>query len=932
MIRLRKFLCLLLALVTVMGAFAFNDTAGEQVYAADTLTMVAGSTLIVNSSRGTVEGILAGTTAATVAGNFTGDASVYNLSGTKAADNDIVGTGYTLRLYSGTTLKDSLTIVVYGDVTGDGAISTADLLSISASIKGTSPLKGVCVYAADVNFDGATTASDNISSKKYLAGADIFSSLKGKQYVLVTAVAKFGSADNAKNGVSSTGTATAGTYYVHKSYPAGLNGMYYLTTSSDATGTGFWINPSHNVIVDDSSEDDSSEDDSSAVTATTYEVIVQINKYSTSTDAMNQQNASGTVAVGTYYIYRNYPNGYNGMYNITYDSTGMTAGFWINPAENVVSTGVVYVVEKETPKYSTAADAAAGTNAAGMLAPGTYYIYNKYPDGYNGMLNVTTDPTGTSVGYWINPNYTGSTASTYVISTDMPKYATSTDAINQQNSTGTVAAGTYYIYNAYPNGYNGVYNLTTDTTGNTAGFWINPNASGSTDPVDGVITLVRPVNKYSTSVDAGRQTNVTGTASAGTYYIYNAYPNGLNGAYNVSTDPTGNTAGFWINPNENTRGKLNYNTVKAVWLSQFDLAQVYVSGTSQMAESTFTTKIKNTLSAIKGCGYNTVLVQVRPNGDAFYNSSYYPWSRYVVGSYGKVASYDPFAIIEREAHALALSVHAWVNPMRLMSTSEITSVSSTYPIRQWYNDSTKNGKYIVAVDGYYYLNPGYEETRQLIINGVKEICINYNVDGIHFDDYFYPVGTTNSFDADAFAASGQASRATWRKRCVSAFVSGTYSAIKEIDSEILFGISPAGNINNNLNALYADVKTWCAGTGYVDYIAPQLYWGFEHKTSPFATVLAQWEAIVTSSSVKLCPAITMAKAYGTTDSNDGTEWTNNKDVIKRQIELSATCKNFGGVMLFTLKNFLNPYSCAFYSNLQAERANFEPVLKALYTE
>lgn len=932
MIRLRKFLCLLLALVTVMGTVAFNNAASKQVYAADTLTTVPGSTLSVDSAKGTVAGILAGTTAATVAGNFKGDVSVYNLLGTKVSDSAVVGTGYTLRLYSGTSLKDSLTIVVHGDVNGDGAISTADLLSVSASIKGTSPLKGAFVYAADVNFDGANTASDNISSKKYLAGADIFSSLKGKKYVLVTAVSKYASVTDAQNGVSSTGTAAAGTYYIHKSYPAGLNGMYYLTTSSAATGTGFWINPLHNEVGgNDSSEDDSSED-SSTVTAATYEVVVTINKYSSAVDAMNQTNATDTVSVGTYYIYRNYPNGYNGMYNLTNDSTGMTAGFWINPAENVVKTGVVYILEKDTPKYSTSADAAAGTNSTGMLAAGTYYIYNKYPDGYNGMLNITTDPTGESVGYWINPNYTSITAATYVVSKDIPKYSSSSDAVNRINATGTVTAGTYYIYNNYPNGYNGVYNLTADSTGNTPGFWINPKDITDTPDPDGTITLVRPVNKYSSSTDAGRQTNVTGTAAAGTYYIYKNYPNGLNGVYNVSTDPTGSTAGFWINPTENTTGKLNYTTMKAVWMSQFDLAQVYVSGASQANESTFTTKIKNTLAAIKNCGYNTVLVQVRPNGDAFYQSSYYPWSKYVVGSYGRVANYDPFAIIEREAHNLALSVHAWVNPMRLMSTSEITAISNNYVLRQWYNDTGKRGKYIVAVDGNYYLNPGYAETRELIINGVKEICLNYDVDGIHFDDYFYPEGVTNSFDADAFAASGQASRAAWRRLCVSAFVGGTYSAIKEIDSEILFGISPAGNISNNMNYLYADVKSWCSGTDYVDYIAPQIYWGFEHKVSPFDDVLAEWEAIIKSDSVKLCPAITMAKAYGTTDSNDGTEWTNNKDVIKRQIELSATCKNFGGVMLFSLKNFYNPYSGAFYSNLQAERANFEPVLKALYKQ
>lgn len=919
MIRIKKFLCLLLALATVAGTLSLGGFTG---FAADTLSLVAGSTLGIDTAKGIVTNVLPGMTAATVAGNFEGDVSVYNASGAVVADNTIVGTGYTVRLYSGSVLKDSLNVVVYGDITGDGAITTADLLSITTFIKGLSQLDGVALYAADINLDGGRTASDNLTAKQYLAGEDVFTSLKGKQFTLVADVPKYASSANAKSGTSSTGTASAGTYYVHKNYPAGLDGMYYLTASSAATGTGFWINPADNVK------------GTTPVQGTPYEVVVDINKYATAANAMAKTNPTGTVTAGTYYIYNGYPNGYNGMYNITTDPTGASVGYWINPEENKVATGVAYVLDKDTPKYSSAADALNMTNSTGTVAAGTYYIYNKYPDGYNGMFNLTIDPTGNTAGFWINPNaITPVTGTPYIVPMDIPKYATSADAVAKTNSTGTVAAGTYYIYNAYPDGVNGVYNLTTDSTGNTAGFWINPaEIGGGVNPDAGTITLVRSVNKYSSSVDAGRQTNITGTATAGTYYIYKNYPNGLNGAYNVSTDSTGNTAGFWINPSENTEGKLNYHTTKAVWLSQFDLANVYVSGASQMAEATFTSKIKTTLSVVKSSGYNTVMVQVRPNGDAFYNSSYYPWSKYVVGSYGRIANYDPFAIIEKEAHALALSVHAWVNPMRLMSTTEITALSSNNILKQWYNDTSKRGTYIVAVNETYYLNPGYAETRQLIIDGVKEICQNYNVDGIHFDDYFYPEGVTSSFDSAAFSASGQASLANWRRLCVSAFVSGTYSAIKEIDDEILFGISPAGNITNNMNYLYADVKTWCKTTGYVDYIAPQLYWGFEHSISPFDEVLAEWEAIMQNSEIQLIPAITMAKAYGTTDSYDGTEWSDHKDVIKRQIELASSCKNFGGVMLFSLKNFYNPSTGSYYANLTSERANFEPVLKALYRD
>lgn len=1000
-----KLICLILTFAIIAGAGVLNVNLGQFVSAADTFQLVTGSTLKVDTASATLVNLVPGITVGTVRGNFVTDVTVYDANGATAGDSAMIGTGYTIEDEDGNTI----TAVVVGDVTGDGMLSSPDFIAIKQYMKGITSLDQYSILAADVTGDGMVSSSDSVGVKTTFAGeSDIYSSYYGKAFVITKSIPMYASAANALAGTSSTGTAAAGTYYVHRSYPAGLDGMYYLTTTSAATGTGFWIDPADMGTVADSSEAESSEPDSSeadssevvtgtayvvvaeinkyatstdaaaqtnatgtvtpgtyyiynkypdglngmynissdttgasagfwinpaentTATGTPYEIVVTVNSYPTSTDAAAQTNANGTVEPGTYYVYNKYPDGYNGMYNITTDPTGESGGYWINPAENTVATAATYIVKQTINKYSSAADAAAQTNATGTVAAGTYYIYNNYPNGYNGMYNITTDPTGATVGYWINPAENGdvATATTYVLTQDMPKYASSADAANQQNSTGTATAGTYYIYNSYPDGLNGMYNLTTDSTGATAGFWINP--ADATIGTDGTITLVRPVNKYGYAADAINQTNITGTATAGTYYIYNNYPNGLNGMYNITTDSTGATAGFWINPKENTTGKLNYDTVKAIWFSQYDLANVYVSSGSQNTQSAFRYRIKQTMTAVKNSGYNTVIVQVRPNGDACYSSSLFPWSKYVVGSYGKTASYDPFQIIIEEAYAQALSVHAWVNPMRLMSTSEITSVSSDYIIKQWYDDSEKNGTYIVAVDGMYYLNPGYADVRNLIINGVTEICENYAVDGIHFDDYFYPDGVTTSFDQEAFEASGQASRATWRKLCVDAFVKGTYNAVKAVDSELIFGISPAGSITNNMNYLYADVKKWCSTSGYVDYIAPQIYWGFEHTYSPFDEVLAEWEALMTNANIKLIPALTLAKAYGETDTYDGTEWTDNKDVIKRQMELANTCTNFGGVMVFSLADFYNPANNSYVGNLTYERENYEPVLKAMY--
>lgn len=134
-----------------------------------------------------------------------------------------------------------------------------------------------------------------------------------------------------------------------------------------------------------------------------------------------------------------------------------------------------------------------------------------------------------------------------------------------------------------------------------------------------------------------------------------------------------------------------------------------------------------------------------------------------------------------------------------------------------------------------YYNPGSEEARQLIVDGVKEIVANYNVDGIHFDDYFYPT-TDASFDSGTYAAyqnsGGTLSLADWRRENVNILVRQTYAAIKSINPSVKFGISPQGNMSNNYNVQYSDVAKWISTSGYVDYICPQVYFGFQNQHQP----------------------------------------------------------------------------------------------------
>ncbi|MBQ9079969.1 MAG: family 10 glycosylhydrolase [Clostridia bacterium] len=384
---------------------------------------------------------------------------------------------------------------------------------------------------------------------------------------------------------------------------------------------------------------------------------------------------------------------------------------------------------------------------------------------------------------------------------------------------------------------------------------------------------------------------------------------------------------------------LNYSDFKAMWLSQYDLSSIYCSGSSQRSEQSFTSYMKTILSNVKGLGINTVIVQVRPFADSMYPSEYYPMSSMVVGSYGKEATYDPFAIIVEEAHAQGLSVQAWINPMRAMLDTEISRVDDKYPIKQWYNDPATKGKYVVKSSTRWYLNVAYDEVRQLIIDGAREIIENYDVDGLHMDDYFYPT-TDASFDSAAYAeyvrGGGKLSLADWRREQLNKLVSGLWSMVKEHDSDILFGISPAGNFNTVYNSQYADIYTWCAKEGYIDYICPQVYFGFEHGSCDFVKVSTTYQNMIKTDKVKLIIGMTLGKALsgsqGTEDKYAGTgkrEWIENQDILLRGLEYTKQLPKCAGVAYFCYQYFYNPTSGAAIPGTKAERDNFLPLLQTI---
>ncbi len=379
----------------------------------------------------------------------------------------------------------------------------------------------------------------------------------------------------------------------------------------------------------------------------------------------------------------------------------------------------------------------------------------------------------------------------------------------------------------------------------------------------------------------------------------------------------------------------NFDNVKAMWLSQYDLSAVYTAGGRQRERADFTERIKAILKNVADMGINTVYVQVRPFADSFYPSKVYPDSRYVSGAYGEEMDYDPFEIVLLEGHRLGLSVHAWINPLRAMTDDEIKKVGGEYEIKKWYDDPDTRGKYIVEVSERWYLNPAYPEARDLVCRGAREIAENYDVDGIHIDDYFYPT-TDESFDAVAYGAyktgGGRLSLADFRRENVNSLVRELYASVKAVNETMLFGVSPAGVMNNNYNKLYADVAVWCRNEGYIDYLCPQLYFGFEHATCAFDKLCREFSEMVKRDDIKLIFGMTLGKAKAEYDQYAGSgkyEWRDNKDILLRQLKYTETIDNCIGVSYFCYQYFFDPLTGKRVTETAEEVDKLLPLLKTV---
>ena len=258
---------------------------------------------------------------------------------------------------------------------------------------------------------------------------------------------------------------------------------------------------------------------------------------------------------------------------------------------------------------------------------------------------------------------------------------------------------------------------------------------------------------------------------------------------------------------------------------------------------------------------NAVIVQIRPTADAFWPSPYEPWSQWLTGTQGKSPGYDPLAFMVAEAHARNLEFHAWFNPYRVANHTDPTRLVASHPARQ-------HPGWVFAYGGKLYYNPGIPAVRAFVQDAMMDAVTRYDIDAVHWDDYFYPYpsGSTQIPDQQTFAqyGGGFSSIQDWRRNNVNLLVQEMRQRISAAKPWVKFGISPFGIWRNastdplgsatsglqSYDAIYADTRLWVRQQ-WLDYIAPQIYWHIGFSTADYAKLVPWWSDVVAGTTVQL---------------------------------------------------------------------------------
>lgn len=309
---------------------------------------------------------------------------------------------------------------------------------------------------------------------------------------------------------------------------------------------------------------------------------------------------------------------------------------------------------------------------------------------------------------------------------------------------------------------------------------------------------------------------------------------------------------------------------------------------------------------------NAIFLQVRPTSDALYKSDYFPWSKYLTGVQGLMPkdAFDPLEFWVTEAHKRGIQLHAWINPYRITKKTA-AEPEQTLASLDPSNPAVQHPDWVVKYMDDLYYDPGIPEVRQLVINGVLEVVNKYDVDGIHFDDYFYPGKAFNDGATYTKYGAGYANIDDWRRDNVNILIHDLSKAIKSARKEVRFGVSPFGiwqNKSSNPQGSdtqgnqsyfnqYADTRKWVK-EGWLDYIAPQIYWNIGYTKADYSKLVTWWQDTVKDTGVKLYIG---QAAYKALNPSPSSPWYGAAE-LEKQLQLNAKSPGVDGSIFFSYKS------------------------------
>lgn len=350
--------------------------------------------------------------------------------------------------------------------------------------------------------------------------------------------------------------------------------------------------------------------------------------------------------------------------------------------------------------------------------------------------------------------------------------------------------------------------------------------------------------------------------------------------------------------------------MRAVWITT--LGNVDFPSRKGLSAEEQKKEFINIVEKCKKLNFNTLIVQVRPSADALYESSYELWSEVLQGKQGVSPGYDPLLFMLQECHKRLIEFHAWVNPFRAISNIHYNHIHPEHITR-------RKPEWFFRYGDRVYFNPGIPEVRNYLLNVILEIVRKYDIDGLHFDDYFYPypISGEKINDESTFAQYGKDFKniEDWRRNNIDLFIQAVADSVRAIKPKLKFGISPAGGWRNkskdprgsatmlgqpSYDNVFADTRKWLE-KGWVDYLTPQTYWTIASLQASYKVLIEWWNENHFGRHIYGGHAL-----FKLANPEEKDNWKSSQEILQ-QIRLNRSLKNVKGSMFFSLKHLLrNP--------------------------